>query len=83
MPMKKKGISAVGLLKIITIGLPLIHLGNREPEASGSQKRLVSQKIVILNMARPMKNSGTLPYMTFTEMAFKGHNQHSKLLNKQ
>ena len=25
-----------------------------------------------------MKNSGTLPCMTFTEMTFKGHNQHSK-----
>ena len=55
----------------------------RGPEASGSRKRLVWQKNVILNMARPMKNSGTLPCMTFTEMAFKGHNLHSKSLNKQ
>ena len=56
---------------------------NRGPEASGSRKRLVWQKNAILNMARPMKNSGTLPCMTFSEMAFKGHNQHSKSLNKQ
>ena len=34
-------------------------------------------------MARPMKNSGALPCMTFSEMAFKGHNQHLKSLNKQ
>ena len=41
------------------------------------------QKNATLNMARQMKNSGTLPCMTFTEMAFKGHNRHSKSLNKQ
>ena len=56
---------------------------NRGPEASGSRKRLVWQKNAILNMARPMKNSGTLPWMTFTEMAFKGHNRHSESLNNQ
>ena len=57
--------------------------GNRGPEARGSQKRLVWKKNAILNMARPMKNSGTLPCMTFAETAFKGHNRHSKSLNKQ
>ena len=30
-----------------------------------------------------MKNSATLPSMTFTETAFEGHNQHSKSLHKQ
>ena len=44
---------------------------NRGPEASRSQKRLVCQKNAILNMARSMKNSGTLTCMTFTEMSFK------------
>ena len=33
-------------------------------------------------MARPKENSGTLPYMTFPKTTFKGHNQHSKSLNK-
>ena len=56
---------------------------HRGPEASGSQKRLVWQKNAILNIARPMKNSGTLLSMTFTEMAIIGHNRHSKSLNKQ
>ena len=64
-------------------GLKAQTAANRGPEASGSRKRLVWQKNAILNMARPMKNSGTLPCMTFTETAFNGHNRHSKSLNKQ
>ena len=59
-----------------------IHvLINRGPEASGFQKRCVWHKNAILNMARLRKNSGALPCMTFTEMASKGHNRHSKSLN--
>jgi len=34
-------------------------------------------------MAIPMKNSETLPCMTFTETAFEGHNQVSNSLHKQ